>query len=115
MSYTLIHSITIIVNTKNSNTMSNEVQFFTSILAMEPCLKERYILTIARTWNRAYCLNILDATKCRTFEEDPCIIQQTTDFCWLNRQRDLEDEVERFWKRLVKENVIKDEFLVKNP
>lgn len=95
--------------------MSNEIQFITSILAMEPCLKERYILCFTRTWDGAYLLHILDETKCETFEEDPCIIQQRTDFCWLKKQADLEREVERFWKRLVKENVIKDDFLAKNP
>ena len=82
---------------------------------MEPCLKNRYVLTYIRTWDEAYILQILDEVKCRTFLEDPCIIQQRSDFCWLNNQRNIENEVERFWKRLVKENVIKDEFLRKNP
>lgn len=96
-------------------TMSNEIQFITSILAMEYTLKPQYVLCYTRTWDGAYVLQILDVTKCRTFDEDPCIIQQRSDFCYLEKQADLEREVGRFWHRLVKENVIKDEFLVKNP
>lgn len=95
--------------------MSNEIQFITSILAMEYTLKPRYVLCYTRTWDEAYILQILDLAKCETFKEDPCIIQQRSDFCWLEKQADLEREVGRFWHRLVKENVIKDEFLVKNP
>lgn len=93
--------------------MNNEVQFFTSMLAIEPCIKHGYVLTICRTWDSSYLIQIMDLTKCETFSEDPCIIQQRTDFCWLRKQKYLEYEVERFWKRLVKENLIKDEFLTK--
>ena len=93
--------------------MNNEVQFFTSILAIEPCLKHGYALSIHRLWDEDFLINVMELAKCETFSEDPCVIQQRTDFCWLRKQKDLEYEVERFWKRLVKENLIKDEFLTK--
>lgn len=95
--------------------MSNEIQFYTSILAMESMFKDRYALSITRTWDRAYMLCVYDFTKCKTFEEDPVIIQQRSSFCFLEKQKDLEYELNRFWGRLVKENVIKDEFLRINP
>ena len=95
-------------------TMSNEIQFFTSILAMESTLKPQYALSITRSWDRAYITAVFDVHDFESFERDPCIIQQRNDLCLFNEPGYVEREVERFWRRLVKGNLIKSEFLQKN-
>lgn len=104
----------VITDMKNSSNMNNDVQFFVSLLSMEACLKDGYVLSINRTWDRAYLINVVELAKCRTFDEDPFILQQRSPFCFLEKEANLQHELDRLWRRLVKENLIKSECLAKN-
>lgn len=92
------------------HSMSNYIQFFTSLLSMEYMLKDGYVFSITYSWDSCFRIHVMDMAKVNNgFQEDPCVLQQTTALCFLKTEADVKRELGMLWKRLVKENLVKSQ------
>ena len=90
--------------------LATEIEFLTHIINLEKLLKDGYVLSIVRRWDGAYTVCVTDTAKCEAgFKEDPCVLQQTSSFAFLNMRDGVRDEVNRFYIRLKTNNLLKND------
>ncbi len=88
--------------------LATEIEFFTHIINLEKLLKDGYVLSITRTWDGAYGIRVIDTAKCEDgFKEEPCVIQQTSPFCFLEMRGGVQVEVDKLYHRLKSKNLLK--------
>ena len=90
--------------------LATEIEFLTEIINLEKLLKDRYVLTVTRTWDGAFIVCVMDTIICKAgFKEDPFVIQQTSSFAFLRMRNGVRDEVNRFYSRLKTNNLLKND------
>lgn len=90
--------------------LATEIEFLTHVINLEKRLKDGYVLSITRTWDGSYAVFVMDTAICEAgFEENPCVLQQTSHFAFLRMRNGVHDEVTTLYNRLKSNNLLKND------